>query len=247
MLENQGTTLPKHQVVSQQHSIEPNVIPLPSHFYPLKGANSDDDQWAYIARDYLEYNRCVDPDMYPYYLSTGVTEVPHEKYTANKWLGRIIIPIYNRQGELIYYQGRALIDLPKKYESPSKGKTKVLYGFDEVYRRTDLPLYVLEGFFDAYSIGGCATLGNTIRDDQLEHLRRSHRRKVLIPDKFGDGDVQARQALKEGWSISIPDTPGCKDVNEAIKRFGKMYVMKTIAEKTCSGFEAETQIELLLH
>jgi hypothetical protein len=228
----------------QRESIEAPILQLPSHFYSLESADPEQDQWAYIARDYLEHDRGVDPDSYPFYLSTGVTELPHEKYTVKKWLGRVIIPIYNRHNELIYYQGRSLVDMTKKYESPSDSKNKVLYGFDEVYRRSDLPLYILEGFFDAYMIGGCATMGNKLREAQIEHLSRSPRKKVLIPDRFGDGHIQAKQALELGWSVSIPDIPGCKDINEAVRRYGKMYVMKSIADRTASGFIAEVNLEL---
>lgn len=224
--------------------IEPTVIDLPPHFYRLCDA-SEDDKWAFIANDYLSYERGIDPASYPFYLSTGLGGKPRDNLID--WVGRLIIPIYNRRGELIYYQGRAMVDRPRKYKSPDLSKSNVMFGYDEIYRHTDLPIYIVEGFFDAVMIGGCATIGNEITPEMMEHLRRSKRPKVVIPDRMGDGHLMANQAIREGWSVSFPDVADCKDVNEAINRFGKLYVMKSITEETYSGFQAEVRVSLLLH
>ena len=210
----------------KRSSIEPAILKIPSHFYKLSDADPEDDPVVWLARDYLQNDRGINPDSYPFYLSTGVSELPHEQYTSAKWAYRVIHPIYNRHNELVFYQGRALIDMPKKYESPSNPKNNILYGFDEIYKRSEFPLYVLEGFYDAYMINGCATLGNKLRPEQIEHLNKSQRQKVLIPDLLGDGEAMAHQALNEGWDVSIPDIPGCKDINDAVRRYGLLYVMK---------------------
>jgi hypothetical protein len=105
-------------------------------------------------------------------------------------------------------------------------------------------LYIVEGIFDAMSIDGVAIIGNEITDAQIEWLNRSRRKKVYIPDRFGDGRRVALDCLEHGWSISTPDIGSCKDMNEAVKKYGKMYVMKSIAENTADGLVAETKLRI---
>jgi len=218
-------------------SIEPKEIPQPKHFYRLDEAGPE-DKWAEIAIDYLEHDRGIDPKAYPYFLcrKTGVE-------TIDKWVGRIIIPIY-KNGKLIYYQGRALNNDKKKYESPAQPKDCVLYGFERLFEHSDTPLYVVEGFFDAYLIDGIAILGKELTEEQAQWLDRSKRRKVFIPDRQGGGSkAPALAFIDRGWSISTPDIGSCKDINDAVKKYGRLYVMKSIADNiTADRFTAQTRL-----
>lgn len=217
-------------------SIEPREIPLPIHFYPLSEAGPD-DKWAIIAKDFLENERHLDPSKYPYLLSSANTGVPG----IDKWRGRLIIPVYKNK-KLVFYQGRSLYPAQKKYESPATAKDRVLFGFDKLFEHTDAPLYVVEGIFDAMAIDGVALMGNELTDAQAEWLNRSKRRKVYIPDRFGDGRRVALECLKEGWQVSTPDIGSCKDMNEAVVKYGRVYVLKTIADNVCDGFAAEARL-----
>jgi len=228
---NQGSTNIVQTGISID--IEPKEIELPKHFYPL---GTDDDKWTVIARDYLEFDRGVDPDSSSFYLSTGQGDKQ-----AAKWKGRLIIPIY-KDRKLIFYQGRALVEMQKKYLSPPVPKDKVLYGFDKLFENTERPLYIVEGWFDANAVDGVAVFGNQLSDEQIKWLNRSRRQKVIIPDRFGDGQLLANQAIDLGWQISAPDIGDCKDMSAAVKRFGKLYVMKSITNNTLSGFAAQTAI-----
>lgn len=218
-------------------SIEPKEVPMPSFFYFLKTASAD-DEIAKEARDYLITERGVNPDDYPFMLATKA-----ENPRLHKWLGRIIMPIFKNE-KLIFYIGRALYDAPKKYETPATPKEKVLYGFDRLFEHTQAPLLVVEGWFDGFAIDGVATLGNVITPYQIEWLNRSPRDKIYIPDKFGDGKHAANQALREGWHISTPDIgDNCKDMSDAVKKYGKMYVMKSIIENKATGFMATARLQ----
>jgi hypothetical protein len=222
----------------QQVITEPKELELPPEFYLLSEADSD-DKWAMIATNYLEHERAIDPSSYPFMLSRQ-TKRPHMK----KWRGRVIYPIYKGE-KLIYYQGRDLTGRAvKKFESPSDPKDRVIYGFDRLFQQTEVPLYIVEGWFDAHVIDGIALLGNEITPAQISWLNKSQRRKVLIPDRFGDGKRIAEQALELGWEISTPEIGNCKDVNEAVHKYGRMFVMKTIADNTAIGFDAETRLEV---
>lgn len=222
---------------NQVREIEPKELELPYHFYLLADAGPD-DKWAQVAKAYLELERGVDPNSYPFMLSreTGVPAI-------DRWRRRLIIP-YFKGDKLIFWQGRALYETNiKKYESPSTLKERVLYGFDRLFEHTDAPLYVTEGFFDALPIDGVALLGNEVTEAQAEWLRRSKRKKVYVPDRFGDGDRVALEMLNFGFSISTPEIGNCKDINEAVVKYGKLYVMKSLAENTVSdSFTAQTRL-----
>lgn len=216
--------------------IEPLELPLPETFYPLKDAGSH-DKWATIARYYLEEDRGIDPNSYPFLLSSK-TEIPHLK----KWFGRVIIPIY-KGNKLIYYVGRDLTsNKMKKYENPAVSREKVFYGYDRLFEDVTTPLYITEGWFDGFAIDGVAILGNEISKTHTIWLNKSPRKKVYIPDRFGDGKRAAEHALSLGWHISTPDIGGCKDMDEAVRRYGKLYVMKTLIENTSIGFEAQAKL-----
>lgn len=222
----------------KQIKLIPDEIQLQRFFVKMSEVD-ENDKWRIIAEDYLS-SRGIDPTSYPFYLSFK-DELPHWK----KWYGRLIIPIYDNNNRLIYYTGRALTDAIKKYDSPpSTDKEIVCYGYDEIYKKTNDPLYIVEGFFDAFHINGVALFGNIISEGMLYHLNNCPKPKVVIPDKWGKGYNLALQGLKEGWSISTPDIGNCKDINDAVVRFGRLYTMSSIIENTNNGFAAELALKI---
>lgn len=227
---------------------EPKELPLPTHFKTL----DYDSVWCEVAREYLA-DRLIDPDSYPFMISTGVCEDlaqhPNEVQfmmasEAKKWVGRAIIPIY-KDNKLVFYTGRDMTgEKIKKYETPSSGKHNVVFGFDELFKHTDRPLYVVEGIMDAFIVGGVAVLGNKFTESQQYWLNRSNRQKVYIPDRFGDGHINAITAVRQGWSVAFPEIGNCKDINSAAQTYGKLYVLTSINQNTASGFGAEARIGL---
>lgn len=231
-------------------NINPKELALPDHFFLLENAEPT-DKWAEVARLYLE-DRAIDPNSYPFLLSTGIpkeyTGPSSQKVSfvkaAQKWAKRIIIPIF-KDDSLIFYIGRDLTGKAlKKYMSPTTPKDRVIFGFDELFIREDRPLYVVEGFFDAFPINGVAILGNELTEAQIAWLNKSRRDKVYIPDKYGDGARSATKALELGWAISTPDIGNCKDINEGIVKYGLLYIHNTLKEQTQRGFQAEAALNL---
>lgn len=239
---DKGLKSTKSDVIKPFEPIEPMEVPLPSHFYPLAEA-SPNDTWAQVACEYLDGVRGVDPKSYPFFLADK-TDDPK----LNRWHGRVIIPVY-KDGRLIFYTGRDLTEKKiKKYLNPSYSKEKVMYGYSEIFRKTDEPLYIVEGWFDAYAVNGVAIFGNEISSQQQTWLNKSQRKKVYIPDRLGNGHLAANQALEYGWSIATPGlgswSGDIKDMNDAVKKYGKVFVMKSLAESTTSGFAAQTKLGL---
>lgn len=220
--------------------LEPQEIELPYHFYKL--GSKENDKYTELAEYYLE-ERGLDPYAYPYYLSDG----GKEKWNQD-WKARLIIPFY-KNNKLIFYQGRDLLDSrTNKYKSVDVSRDNIFYGYDQITKYSQDPLYVLEGYFDANVVSGAASLSNELTEHQLEILRRSPRPKVIIPDRHGSGFVMANQAIQEGWSVSIPPDHDfdAKDISDAMKKYGKLYVLRIIKENIVSDFEAKTRIRLYL-
>lgn len=223
--------------VEYTNPIEPTVVPLPSHFYELSGA-APNDKWAEIAKDYLEHDRGVDPTSHNFMLAHKTGDP-----VLDRWYGRVIIPVY-KDKQLVFFIGRDLTGKKqKKYLSPSYSKEKIIYGYDKLFQQTDEPLYIVEGWFDAHVIGGVAILGNEISQAQATWLNKSYRDKVYIPDKQGNGRLAAERALDLGWSVATPEVgANVKDMNDAVKKYGRLYVMKSLAEHTATGFAAKVNL-----
>lgn len=216
-------------------NIQPAVLSLPPYITPLDGINGDVvDQYAC---EYLLNERGIQWDKSPFYIGRK-----HSDPQSAKWFARLILPVY-KDNQLIFYTGRDLTGTrPKKYMSPDVPRDNVMYGFNEIARDTTEPLYVVEGWFDAYHINGVAVFGNKMTTNQMTWLNRCHRPKVIIPDRQGDGYLLAEQALTHGWSVSTPDIGECKDVNDAIMKYGLVYTLMTIKKNTFSGFEGQVHV-----
>lgn len=212
-------------------------IALPKTFYRLVLDGSD--PWSNVAIDYLEHDRGI-TDYKMFYLSHGnTTEV------EKKWYGRLIIPFY-RDNKLIFYQGRSLNESTRRYiNSTVSNDAVILYNYKELTRNVDDPLFITEGFFDAYHLNGIAINGNELSPKKINVINQSRRRKIYIPDRYGNGKQAAFNAIEAGWDVSIPDIGDCKDINQAVVRFGFLYVYKSLMDNIKSGFNAKVAVNTL--
>jgi len=213
------------------YELDVPTIKLPDSFYKL--GSKPNDLWSEIATIFLQ-NRNFNINDYQFYLST-----------EKRWEGRLIIPIYKNR-RLIFYQGRKLDSsiAGSKYLSPNSPKECVFYNYNEIFNYNDSVLFIVEGFFKAFPINGVAILGNKFTPQQIEILNKCKRKKIYIPDKTGNGHFSAEQALDNGWSISLPKIGDCSDIDDAIRQYGLMYVLKTIINNTTEGIHAKIKLNL---
>jgi hypothetical protein len=87
---------------------------------------------------------------------------------------------------------------------------------------------VVEGIFDALSINGLAVMHNTISDAQARLIRNIGKEIVVVPDQDRAGLEMIDRAVELGWSVSIPEWQNCKDVNDAVKKYGKLGTLLSI-------------------
>jgi hypothetical protein len=231
MNEHSGSANPG--VEKRISSIDPIFIDVPDHFYDLSEA-PEDDVWAKLSKHYLEKDRLIKPSSYKFWLSTD-----------SGWFGRLIIPIF-KDGSLIYYEGRSLVPsiTPKYKSAPNVIKSKVMYNYDALFTSTKKPLFVTEGFFDAFLLNGVAVFGKALKEHHIAWLKRSHRDIVFVIDKFGDGKDLGMAALENGWKIATPDFGDCKDVTEAIHHLNKLYVLKELMKSIYGGEKGKIMLDL---
>lgn len=172
--------------------------------------------------DHVTYlkNRGFAPNDYPFYVSTSSKNFMRE---------RVIVPLL-KDYQVVGYSARAITNrLPKYYVDV---RVPVLFGLElQKYEWSWVP--VCEGIFDALSIDGVASLGNQINDSQAEQLQNLNKEIIVVPDNDLPGNRLIQCALDYGWGVSFPDWPvGVKDVNDAVLRWGKLFVLRHIWRST---------------
>lgn len=234
-----GSTVAQ-QVFNKSKSSGAKVLQVPSYFKLLTDM-AEDEPIRQLAELHLAEERAMSSGDYPFFIAL---RDPNDK-ASFKLANRLIIPIFNTAGQIIFWQGRDIVgNQERKYLSVDTERDSVLYGMAELQNRTNAPLFLTEGFFDAFHVRGCATLGRQLTPEMFEMLDLCPREKIIIPDFAGNGQDLALQGVRHGWKVSIPEFGQCKDVTEAIVKYGKLYVYKNIMDNIYSGTAAETMIGL---
>ena len=124
----------------------------------------------------------------------------------DRFRNRIIFPIFNKNGEVIAFGGRTIVDdsnVPKYLNSPETGlfvKSKELYGYFDAQRfiaKSQLVI-VVEGYFDVISMhqagfkNTVGTLGTALSSSHFLQLERISREIIFM----FDGDSAGKRA---GW------------------------------------------------
>jgi DNA primase len=79
-------------------------------------------------------------------------------------------------------------------------------------------------------------MGAEINSQQKYMIERLNKRIILIPDRDSAGKKLVEQAVKYNWSVSMPDwQEGIKDVNDAVRTYGKLTTLLMIKEATITN------------
>ena len=217
----------------KETAIEQNLIPEEIEFtFEKKDFPEQSSPLASDNKLILEYlhKRGLDENDYPYYW-TPITETKFDR--------RVIIPFF-WQDEIVGYTARlAVRGNPKYFTSTPAG---YVFNMD---RQTEDRKFVIvtEGPFDAIAIEGVAILGSDIGDAQVDLIESLNRQIIMVPDNDSAGNKLVTQAMKYNWDVSFPtwyDT--CKDINEAVLNYGKMFTLKNILDNVQS-----TRLKIQLH
>lgn len=226
----------KDQLVLAKKKAESKLaeVSLPPDSYLVAGAPQGDD-WALAASEYLD-GRGLSVGDHQWYMS------PHPDFRD-----RIIIPYY-KDGAIVYWQARSLDEFAKKrYVNAAVPIEPILFGYDELEKHTQKPLFIMEGVFDAISIGGVGMLGSKLYKQRIEMFTKSKRRKIFVidkKDKQNNGYKLGLDALKHGWEISFVSGLS-DDVNKSVVKYGKLWTVQDLIANTKSGFEAKVHLEMI--
>jgi len=89
---------------------------------------------------------------------------------------------------------------------------------------------VTEGIFDALCIDGLAVMHSTVNDAQARLIRSLGREITVVPDQDRAGMGLVDRAIELGWAVSMPAWEGCKDLNDAVVKYGRLGALLTIMQ-----------------
>lgn len=139
----------------------------------------------------------------------------------------VLIP-FTYDNKVIGWCARFLDDKIPKYINHSQ--PGYVFGTD-LQRNAWQYVIVTEGIFDALSINGLALMHNTVSEGQARLIRSLGKEVIVVPDQDTAGVELVDRAVELGYSVSIPEWPeGCKDVNDAVIKLGKLGALLTIMQ-----------------
>ena len=192
---------------------------------------------VFAAKEYLE-KRKLNPEKF--YFADKFKEWTNSQKQTFDTIGRdesrIIIPMYNKDNNLIGFQGRSLVPNSVKYitvmldeEAPK------IYGLNEV--DDQLPVYVVEGPFDSTfvnnSVALCGSDGDVrcLEGSSIVFVYDNEPRNREIVNRIG-------KCVSRGESIVIwPSGIVEKDINDMV--LAGHNIMDVIKSNTYSGLEAK--------
>ena len=198
-----------------------------AEFYKLADNNNLPANFVHAVNYVVD--RKIDRNRYDFYWTPEV---------ENKLNYRVIVP-FKYKNEIVGYTARAINDgIKPKYHS--NHPADFVFNLDN-QRPDNKFVIVCEGTFDAMSVDGVSVQSNEISEQQAELIEQLGRPVIFVPDFDKHTDKQGRevwpgyaaveQAIEYGWSVSFPVwRETCKDINSAVQKYGKLFVLKAILD-----------------
>ena len=184
--------------------------------------------------DFPPFSELITPEFPKYWDYCRERHVPEDfpMMTAIKndgvhWVRPFVLVPFTWENKIVGWTARFLDNkLPKFINHAQPG-----YVFGTDLQHPDWKhVLVMEGIFDALSINGLAVMHNTISDAQARLIRNLGKEITVVPDHDRAGLELIDRALELGWAVSIPNWEDCKDVNDAVKKYGRLGTLLTILE-----------------
>ena len=161
---------------------------------------------------------------------------------------RVILP-FRYQKQIVGYTARKFIEGKPKYLSDQH--PHFIFNVDE-QKEDQRYILVCEGPFDALAVNGVALLTNGIADQQARILNGLDAKIIVIPDQDQAGLELIDKAAHYNFSVAFPNWDNdVKDVADAVKRYGKLFVVvdaiKTAQEGEIKIKMAKKQLEKKLN
>lgn len=166
---------------------------------------------------------------------------PHVKRPFYGFHNRIILPFYYK-GDIVGFTARWVGDVPHsavpKYYSDMG--SNMIYNLDGQTKKK----YVIatEGPLDAVLTDGIAFCGSSPSKIQANIVNQLGKEIIVLPDADEAGMKLVHTALKYNWAVSFPEWDGCKDVGDAVAKYGRLFTVRSILD---SVYTNPVKIEIL--
>jgi len=194
-----------------------NSVNLPAGAIPLV---SSDSPFAIEGRKYLE--------------SRGLLHLGNWYWSdleAFNMMCRVILPL-TYKGQTVGYHARWIGTPPTKENAKviKEQPKDYVFGYD-LQEETREYVIVVEGEYDALSIGGMAIGSNAISENQADIINSLGKQVIAVADRDKAGFKFSEDAIKHGWAMSFPEWDSdIKDVADACQRYGRLFVLRSILD-----------------
>lgn len=175
-------------------------------------------------------------DVMEYILSRGDDIFNNYTYywsNTIKFKRSIIIPIIWKDKN-IGYVSRKIDQGKNKYFNNFPPNS--LFNSNSMYKDRKYIL-ITEGIFDAIGLDCVSAFGSNITPQQISWLNSIQKPKIIVPQRDNRSSALINIALQHGWGVSLPKSHNTndwesdvKDAAEAVKRYGRLYVLKKIID-----------------
>lgn len=161
---------------------------------------------------------------------------------------RIILPSLNSQGKINYWEARDYLDDPKvPYWKPQTPHVSDII-FNEYNINWNLPVYIVEGVFDALRIPNSIPLLGKKPSDLLFFKLLLHKPKVIVcldADAIKDGMEFYKKLSSLGLDVYFIDLKGYKDISKIFEEGGQEAVNEVL--RTSRKIDEVYEISRLLN
>lgn len=211
---------------------------LPMGYLPLSKTSSS--KLYKLAWDYVTKKRKITPAQIDKY-KIGYAEMGPRK-------NRIILPSFNSLGRINYFEARAFLDDAKipYFKPDSPDKSDII--FNEHLINWDLPVYLVEGVFDALRIPNAIAMLGKIPSDLLINKLIKNSSVVIVcldADALRDGVEIYERLTSLGLNVFFIDLKGKKDVSKIFEDDGQEAVNELL--KTACRVDEFFKINKLLN
>jgi DNA primase len=154
---------------------------------------------------------------------------------------RVILPM-TYENRLVGFQSRYVGTIPEKYSKYyKKVPSDYVFGLDNQKNNRQFVI-VSEGEFDALLTSGLSLGSNNLSDHQAQLIEDLNIEPIVIPDKDKSGLQLVERAADYGWSVSFPEWENCKDVSDAVMKYGRLFAIHSILQ---AAEHSPTKIRLM--
>lgn len=181
----------------------------------------------------FEVRLLEDPIKQEYLANRGILDLAVWMETDTTYAGlnnRAILPL-TYENKIVGFQSRHVVgELPPKFSKYyKKSPADYVYGLDSQREQRQFVI-VTEGEFDALLTGGLALGSNNLSDRQAQLIEDLNIEPIVVPDHDKAGKQLAEQAANYGWNVSFPEWEGCKDVSDAVSKYGRLFTVHSILQ-----------------